>query len=626
MLVYTAIGDYIGIRAIPTTPHTTVFIRRALTRTGADGTRYYTFRLCQAKREGDRVRQRTLLNLGAHFKVDKKHWRYLCQRIETVLMGQLELWPDLSSHIEGEAQRIAALLAARGAEVIEPTDRNGAVADWRVVNANAIKTIRSRTVGVEHVGLWAMEQLKMPALFDRLQMTPSMRRAAIGSIIGRLAQPGSERATKHWLERNSGLDEFVGGSYEAMGPMHLYRASDLLVRHQQAIEQHLFTQALDLFAARPTVTLYDLTNTFLEGTGANIDKAKRGHSKERRRDCPLLTLALVLDGSGFVRKSKVFAGNVREHRTLEEMLAVLQAGPEALVVMDRGIATEDRIQWLHAQKYQYIVVARERRRVFDPEAAQTLTTAGGERLSLYRQVQDDQVRLYCYSASRAAKEQAIVARQTAAFEQALKKLSDGLSRPRTHKRLEVVSERLGRLKERYGGIGQHYDITVQPDESGKRAHTIEWEQRLLPGSMATHPGVYCLRSNLVNWTDEALWRTYIRLTDVEAVFRTLKSELGLRPIYHSTGLRAEGHLFISVIAYQLVQVIRTRLRSRGLSSSWTTLRSILQRQTRTTSVSPCRDGRTLHVRTTAQPDPELRSIYDALGIDYKPLSTKKTVV
>ena len=100
-------------------------------------------------------------------------------------------------------------------------------------------------------------------------------------------------------------------------------------------------------------------------------------------------MALVLDGSGFVRKSKVFAGNVREHRTLEEMLEVLQAGPGALVVMDRGIATEDRIQWLQAQKYQYIVVARERRRVFDPEAAQTLTTAGGERLSLYRQVQDD---------------------------------------------------------------------------------------------------------------------------------------------------------------------------------------------------------------------------------------------
>ena len=162
-----------------------------------------------------------------------------------------------------------------------------------------------------------------------------------------------------------------------------------------------------------------------------------------------------------------------------------------------------------------------------------------------------------------------MARQTAAFEQALKKLSDGLSRPRTHKRLDVVSERLGRLKERYGGIGQHYTITVQPDESGKRARTVEWEQRLLPGSMATHPGVYCLRSNLVNWTDEELWRTYIRLTDLEAVFRTLKSELGLRHIYHSTGLRAEGHLFISVIAYQLVQVIRTRLRSQGVCSSWT---------------------------------------------------------
>ncbi len=111
----------------------------------------------------------------------------------------------------------------------------------------------------------------------------------MGSIIGRLAQPGSERATKRWLDHNSGLDAFVGGSYEAMGSMHRYRASDLLVRHQSAIEQHLFTQALDLFAARPTVTLFDLTNPFLEGTGANIAQAKRGHSKERRRDCPLWT-------------------------------------------------------------------------------------------------------------------------------------------------------------------------------------------------------------------------------------------------------------------------------------------------------------------------------------------------
>ena len=101
------------------------------------------------------MRQRTLLNLGAHFKVDKKHWRCLCQRIETVLMGQLELWPDLSAHIEGEAQRIAALLAARGAEVIEHTDRNGAVADWRVVNANAIKTIRRGGLEHEGCGLWS---------------------------------------------------------------------------------------------------------------------------------------------------------------------------------------------------------------------------------------------------------------------------------------------------------------------------------------------------------------------------------------------------------------------------------------------------------------------------------------
>ncbi len=142
----------------------------------------------------------------------------------------------------------------------------------------------------------------------------------------------------------------------------------------------------------------------------------------------------------------------------------------------------------------------------------------------------------------------------------------------------------------------------------------------------THPGVYCLRSNEMDRPEQKLWRTYVMLTDLEAVFRSLKSELGLRPIYHSSPRRAEGHLFITVIACQLVQVMRTRLRSNGLRSSWTTLRRILQRQVRSTNVFQCRDGHTLHVRTTSQPESELKDIYDALGVDRVPLFMHKTTI
>jgi hypothetical protein len=141
-----------------------------------------------------------------------------------------------------------------------------------------------------------------------------------------------------------------------------YRAADLLMRHRTVIEQTIFTRVNDLFGLDWTVTLYDLTNTFFEGAAAGNPKAQRGHSKEKRSDCPLVTLGLVLDGSGFVRRSQTFDGAVSEGTTLDGMLRGLGARRGALVVMDAGIATAENILWLRAQGYRYLVVSRERQR------------------------------------------------------------------------------------------------------------------------------------------------------------------------------------------------------------------------------------------------------------------------
>jgi hypothetical protein len=165
-----------------------------------------------------------------------------------------------------------------------------------------------------------------------------------------------------------------------------------------------------------------------------------------------------------------------------------------------------------------------------------------------------------------------------------------------------------------------------PDPTGQRATAIRFERRPRSGSMMTHPGVYCLRSNATGWDEATLWRTYFTLTDLEAVFRSLKSELGLRPIYHHKPIRAEGHLFITVIAYQLVQVIRRRLRESGEYASWTTLRRILERQRRITATLRRTDGRTLHVRKATRAEPPQQAIYGALGIDPAPGGTRKNIV
>ena len=624
-----------------------MFIRRTKTRTVGTQDHYFTFRLVKSVRIGNKVRQRTLLNLGAHFDLPPAQWPLLYQRLDDLLAGQATLM-DYPEEVDNHAQRIVAQLISRQAETSPDADDTASTGDQQSVDVDSLQLVRPRTVGVEHVGLWAMEQVGLRALLAQLGLNSRQQAAAMGSIIGRLAAPGSERATHRWLRDTSALGDLLEVDFENYSLMQLYRASDALMAHREAIEAHLFGAAMTLFELQPTVTLYDLTNTYFEGDAGAQEKAQRGHSKEKRSDCPLLTLGLMLDASGFVRRSQVFAGNVSEPHTLAEMLSALQAPKGALVVMDRGIATQDNItyktaqavacSWLAAQGYRYLVVSRERKRTFDLASAMTVTTATQQTVHLHKVLSEDgqEARLYCYSEAREQKEKAIAERFAKRFENALTTLSEGLSRPRTQKRIDKIWQRIGRLKEKSHGVAQHYDIDVTSSADGTQALAINWRRQLedcascrslsVNGSMLTHPGVYCLRSNQTDWDEETLWRTYITLTDLEAVFRSLKSELGLRPIYHHKALRTEGHLFITVIAYQLVQVIRRRLRQHGQSESWSLLRRILNGQQRITATFRRADDCALHVRKATVAETAQREIYQALGISETPGGTQKTII
>ncbi len=301
-----------------------------------------------------------------------------------------------------------------------------------------------------------------------------------------MAAPGSERATWGWLDETSALPELLDLSLPDLSIMRLYRASDALLKHQAVIEAHLFGRVKSLFDLDTTVTLYDLTNTYFEGTASGIPKARRGHSKEKRSDCPLLTLGLVLDASGFVRRSRVLAGNAVECRTLEAMLEDLGVPAGAMIVMDRGIATEENLAWLREQGYRYLVVSRERARCM-PQGDRTLTTAGGDTIRVEKALDEaaGEVRLFCHSSARQAKEEAIDARLCARFEAGLRKLADGLTRPRGEKRPERIHERIGRLKASCQGVAQHYVITVETHPEQTQVTKLAWEKnrqraRVLP--------------------------------------------------------------------------------------------------------------------------------------------------
>ena len=244
-----------------------MYIRRTTTRNTATGESYFTHRLVQSRRIGSKVRQETVLNLGRHFDIGQDHWPTLCVRIENILSPQGELFPmECSASVEREAQRIANQILVRQKE--PPTEKkvtDDVLPDVQEIQVDSLEMVRPRTVGVEHVGLWAMGQVQFIEILEEIGLTGPQRSAAVGSIIGRMAVPGSELSTYRWLCDRSGLGELLDVDFEAMSLMQLYRVSDLLMGHREKIEQRLFSRVSDLFGLSCTVTLYDLTNTYFEG-------------------------------------------------------------------------------------------------------------------------------------------------------------------------------------------------------------------------------------------------------------------------------------------------------------------------------------------------------------------------
>ena len=666
-----------------------MFIRQTRTNNKATGEGYFTFRLVRGERIAGKVRQITVLNLGRHFPFAQDDWPLLCSRLEQLLNPQALLCSlNCSDKIERAAQRYYQQLVERAATSAVRSDAPGTGAapasdasgpdaaipgcqtsaaapahvgtparaaasttapDVQSVDVDSLALTQPRSVGVEHVALHAIAQL---GLVDKLTALgiPAVGRACIlGNLIARMAAPASELASWEWLQANSALGELLDVDFGALSHMRLYRASDALMHHRDTIEAHVFGAVTTLFAIEETVTLYDLTNTYFEGSAEGNDKAVHGHSKEKRSDCPLVTLGLVLDGSGFVRRSKTFEGNVTEGPTLQVMLSGLKAPAGALVIMDAGIATQANIDWLIEHKYRYLVVRRGGQRQFDASQSVATLTAGGESVKLQKTFSADgkEVELYCHSTGRQAKEVAMVERFCKRFEAGLQKLADGLSSARGEKNADKLLQRIGQLKAKSHGISQHYTITLQakkdevPDVSDTSATTapkatpavnptpaltLRWEKQYIQGTMASHPGVYCLRTNLLDWDAQALWQTYSTLTDIESVFRSLKGELGLRPVFHQIENRADGHLFITVLAYQCVQVIRKTLKAVGIHDSWSSLRNTLSVQQRITASMQRSDGRTIHIRKATKAEPALVRIYNALGISAAPGGTKKLLV
>lgn len=583
-----------------------------------NATKYYTHRLVESKRDSlGKVYKQTILNLGSNYAVvEELDWSILTDRIQNILIGQESLL-SVEEHIESEAQRIASIIIKRDGEAVDSNKELDS--NYQHVDVTTLRNSDVKTVGAEHLAFETAKKLNIPKILYDCGLSKRDVDSALASIIGRLLSPGSEVSTSQYLKNNSALDEVIGTDFTQMHKERLYKISDILLKHKDVIEDKLYNQEKSLFALKEIVTLYDLTNTYFEGESRANENAAFGRSKEKRTDCPLVTLALVLDGSGFPKKTHIFKGNISEATTLESMLNTL-VSKEAIVVMDAGIATEDNIEWLNDNNYKYLVISRKRKQELPDIEGIIVKNEPNNKVTTFLLKNEKESELYCHSESMARRTTIMSEKYIERFTKELQKLSDGLTKKGRIKKYDRINQKIGRLKEKYSKAALQFDIKIIADDKKEKVTQLTWEHQ--PDKQSKEPGIYCIRTNQTKLNNKEIWDTYRMLNDVEAAFRTLKTDLGLRPIYHQKTDRISGHIFISVLAYHILHATRYQLLANNITDSWQTIQSKLSTHYRVTTTLKQKDNKTLHIRKSMQANPQQKAIYQACNI----VSTKPNTI
>jgi len=350
-------------------------------------------------------RQRLLLSLG-RLNLAKEQWSRLAARIKAIVQNQESLFTE-DKDIEKLAQKFARLF-------IEKHGLDNETDNYQSVDVQSLQNHRVRHIGGEYLGAAFFKKLQLAECLKGCGFTQRQIEIAMLLIIGRLVHPGSERHLHNWANNISGLDELINTDFEQLSLNSLYKVSDLLYEHKAAIEHHLRHRANDLFSLDETIILYDLTNTYFEGRACSNSKAKFGRSKEKRSDCKLLTLGLVIDSKGFPKTSQVFSGNQSEPETLLEMVKTLrQKYPtnkrKPTIVIDAGIATDDNLKKLK-EHYHYIAVSRKK---IDPPSSDdciVIKQTTQNKVEAKRISGDDEIFLYCKSNLKQQKERSMQGR------------------------------------------------------------------------------------------------------------------------------------------------------------------------------------------------------------------------
>ena len=519
--------------------------------------------------------------------------------------------------------------------------------DWQTIDMNSLRHKDIREIGGEWLCYQVLQHLGLDDFLSRqADWSNDDVRLALTHIISRAVYPASELKTGRWIKENSAVCEVTGYPVEKINKDRLYNISRQLYTLKDSLESFLSCRTNELFDIDDRIILYDLTNTYFEGAKRGSELAKFGRSKEKRSDCKLVVLALVINQFGFIKYSAILQGNVSDPATLDAMLKDLRSktsasAKTALVVIDAGIATEENLAKIRSEGFHYLCVSRSRLKDYEMVADSapltvednrkrkiglqrvTPVNASGEGGAYYLKVESEQ---------KKKKELSMNDRFREGYLNGLKSTAASLSKKRGTKLEGKVHERVGRLMQKYPSIHKHYQIDYQIEEkpAGKKkpakriVTSMSWTLKPQANMDATC-GVYFLRTSLEN-QNRIIWDSYNIIRDIEHTMRVLKTDLDMRPIFHQKDDATMAHLHLAILAYWLVNTIRYQLKEQGINHQWSEIVRIMNTQKAVTTTAQNNSDQIIQIRRCSEPNEKVMQIYTALKYETTPFKKKKVVV
>jgi hypothetical protein len=519
--------------------------------------------------------------------------------------------------------------------------------DWETINTKSIKNKDIREIGGEWLCYQALEQLGVGRyLSSRVNWSGEDVRLALTHIISRAVYPGSELKTSRWIRENSAVCELTGFPREKINKDRLYAISKQLYSVKEDLETYLSHRTDELFDIEDKIILYDLTNTYFEGAKRSSQLARFGRSKEKRSDCKIVVLALVINPFGFIKYSSLLQGNIADPATLEKVIRELRGktsttAEKALVVIDAGIATRDNLSKIREEGYDYLCVSRNRLKDYKIVEGASLTVEDNRKRKIQLQkvvpaksaATGSDYYLKVESPSKKKKETSMNELFRDGYLKGLGCIAGSLTKKRGVKVESKVHQRVGRLMQKYPSIHKYYQIDYQVEERtiGKRKPAVErivtsmtWT---LKGEMNMDGqcGIYFLQTSLVD-ENRILWDSYNTLREIESTFRVLKTDLDMRPIFHKKDDSTMAHLHLAILAYWVVNTIRHQLKEKGINHQWNEIVRLMNTQKAVTTVAQNNCEQIIHIRRCSEPNEKVLAIYQTLGYKSTPFKTKKVVV